>query len=147
MAEEATFGTPPDEQEDSIDVLATNIAEAAWDKKAQGLKIFDVRGLVSYADFLIVCSANSERHVVAISNAVEREMRDLGYRTLGVEGRNQGRWVLMDYGDVVMHLFTETERDNYALDSVWADAPILDIEAPPGLERPAYPSMARFASR
>ena len=121
-----------------IEAVAREAADAAWDRKALGLKVLDMRGLVSYTDFLILCSGNSDRQVRAISDSIERSLRDYGVRALGIEGRESNRWVLMDYGDVIIHIFTESERDVYGLDSLWNDAPTLDIDPPPDLDRPNY---------
>lgn len=125
-------------QTDRIEMLAREAAQAAWDKKALGLKILSMKGLVSYTDYLIICSGTSDRQVVAIANSVQEHLRELGARPLGIEGRELGHWVLMDYGDLVIHVFTEAERDVYGLDGLWTDAPRLPIEAPPDLERPSY---------
>ena len=121
-----------------LEALVRQVADAAWDRKALGLRVLDIRGLVSYTDFLVICSGNSDRQVGAISDSIEQSLRESGIRALGIEGRQGNRWVLMDYGDVIIHLFTEAERDVYGLDSLWNDAPGLDVEAPPDLERPTY---------
>ena len=125
-------------QDDYTEVLARTIADAALDKKALGLKVLDMRGLVAYTDFLVICSGTSDRHVLAISDSIESTLRPEKVRPLGIEGRPSGRWVLMDYGDVVTHVFVEPERDVYGLDNLWSDAPTLAIEVPSDLERPAY---------
>ena len=140
MVTESAAQKVKEEQDDTydIEVLARQAADAAWDRKALGLKVLDMRGLVSYTDFLILCSGNSDRQVGAISDSIERSLRDSGVRALGIEGRQGNKWVLMDYGDVIIHIFTEGERDVYGLDSLWNDAPNLEMEAPPDLERPSY---------
>ncbi len=123
---------------DDIEALVRQAADAAWDRKALGLRALDIRGLVSYTDFLVICSGNTDRHVGAISESIEQSLRESGRRALGIEGRQGNRWVLMDYGDVIIHIFTEAERDVYGLDGLWNDAPELELEAPPDLERPSY---------
>lgn len=130
-------GENRDETSD-VEALARQVAEAAWDRKALGLRVFDIRGLVSYTDFLVICSGNTDRQVRAISDSIEQSLRDSGVRALGIEGRQANQWVLMDYGDVIIHIFTESERDVYGLDGLWNDAPGLELETPPELERPAY---------
>ncbi|MBN1944751.1 MAG: ribosome silencing factor [Bradymonadales bacterium] len=117
--------------------LPLQVAEAAWDKKAMGLTILDMRGLVSYTDFFVICSGNTDRQVRAIVDAIQETLYVQGERPIGVEGRQEGRWVLMDYGDVVIHVFADPERDVYALESIWSDAPTVPIETPAGLERPS----------
>ena len=138
LTEEAVVLDPSESDTSEDEILPQVIAEAAWDVKALGLKVIDVRGLVSYADFLVVCSGQSDRHVAAIASGIEKTLRPEKIRPLGVEGKEGGRWILIDYGDVVVHIFHDSERDVYGLDSLWSDAPELELEAPPGLERPAY---------
>lgn len=128
----------PTEASFSSRALAEEIAQAAWEKKALGLKVLDMRPLQLYTDFLVICSGNTERQVLAIADAIEQTLKEGGRRPLGFEGRRAGRWVVMDYGDVVVHVFVEPERDVYGLESMWNDVSALDIEAPEGLERPAY---------
>jgi len=139
LSEDAAARRDEVESEQSQEeILAEVIADAAWEVKALGLKVLDVRGLVSYADFLVLCSGTSDRHVAAIAAGIEKSLRPEKIRPLGVEGKERGRWVLMDYGDVVVHIFHDPERDVYGLDSLWVDAPELPLEAPEGLDRPAY---------
>lgn len=126
-------------EEDYSENLALVIAEAALDKKGLGLKVLDMRGLVAYTDYLIICSGTSDRHCLAIADSIERSLRPDKIRPLGVEGKPKGRWVLLDYGDVVVHIFVDSERDVYGLDSLWVDAPKMAVEVPPELERPEYP--------
>ena len=129
----------PDKQTgpDQAETLARSIADAAWEKKAQGLKIIDGEGVVDYADYLVICSGNTDRQVLAIADSIERSLW-ADFRPLGVEGKNSGNWVLMDYGDVVVHVFSEAKRDVYGLDQLWDDAQLLGLDAPPDLERPSY---------
>lgn len=113
--------------------LAEQIAEAAWDRKALDLKILDVRKLVSYADYFVICSGRSDRQVQAISQNISDELREHGFRPLGIEGQAHGMWVLMDYGDIIVHIFHLAEREEYGLEQIWKDAPRLTIEVPEGL--------------
>ena len=110
-------------------------AAAAHDKKAFRLTAIDVDGLTSATDAFLICSASNERQVGAIVDAVQSRLRSQGKRPLHVEGETRSDWVLMDYGDVVVHVFTEERRDYYALDSLWGDADRLDA-AGLGLETP-----------
>lgn len=129
----------PDKQtgRDPAETLARSIADAAWEKKALGLKIIDGQGVVDYADYLVICSGNTNRQVLAIADSIERSLW-ADFRPLGVEGRNSGNWVLMDYGDVVVHVFSEAKRDVYGLDLLWDDAQLLGLHAPLDLDRPSY---------
>jgi ribosome-associated protein len=113
--------------------LAEQIAEAAWDRKALDLKILDVRKLVSYADYFVICSGRSDRQVQAIAQNITAELREQGFRPLGVEGQAHGMWVLMDFGDIIVHIFHLNEREEYGLEQIWKDAPRLDVEVPEGL--------------
>lgn len=104
-------------------------AAAAADKKAFQIVGVDVAGLTSYADAFLLCSGGSERQVAAIAEAISRRLRQDGRRPLHVEGATRSEWVLMDFGDVVVHIFTEERRAYYGLDSLWGDAPRLGAEA------------------
>ncbi len=113
---------------DTIDTLRT-AARAAAEKKAFQIVGFQISALSSYADGLLICSGGSDRQVAAIANEVQRQLRARGRRPLHVEGQRRAEWVLMDYGDVVIHVFTEERRTYYGLEGLWGDAPRLDAEA------------------
>ena len=103
--------------------LAHRIAALALDKKADEVVILDVRGKTSYADYFLIASAESERQVNAIAEHVEVELKNDGVRPLGIEGRERGQWVLLDFGEVVAHLFFGEVRGFYDLEGLWTDAP------------------------
>jgi ribosome-associated protein len=114
------------------DLDAANIAlEAALDKKALEPLLLDVRGLCSYANYILVLSGRSDRQVEAISNAVAAEMKKKGNRAIGVEGAESGLWALMDFGDIIVHVFHHPVREHYDLESLWIDAKRVDIDVPP----------------
>ena len=96
--------------------------KAVLEKKAADIVALDVRGLTSVADFFIICSGRSNRQVAAIANFVERYLKKTGIKPLSVEGKNEGLWVLLDYGDVIIHVFYETVRKFYDLEGLWSDA-------------------------
>jgi ribosome-associated protein len=104
-------------------------ARAAADKKAFHIIGFEVTELTSYTDSLLICSGASDRQVTAIADAVRHRLKEIGRRPLHVEGEGRSEWVLLDYGDFVMHVFTEERRAYYGLDSVWSDAPRVTDEA------------------
>jgi ribosome-associated protein len=104
-------------------------ARAAVDKKAFDLVGLDIAELTSYTDGFLLCSAASDRQVGAIVDGVTRSLRKSGVRPLHAEGARRSDWVLLDYGDFVVHVFTEDRRSFYALDSLWGDAPRLDDDA------------------
>ena len=109
--------------------VARAIVEAAIDKKAIEPVIIDVRGKCDYADFLVVCSGRSDRHVDGISVGIDNEVVDM--RTcISNEGQANGQWVLLDYGDVVVHIFNGHERTEYNIEALWKDAPRLDVDIP-----------------
>ena len=108
-----------------MDSLRT-AAQAATDKKAFQIVGFEVSDLTSYTDSLLICSAASDRQVAAIANAVQRQLKEAGRRPLHVEGERRADWVLLDYGEFVIHVFTEERRTYYGLDGLWGDAPKLD---------------------
>ncbi len=96
--------------------------DAILGKKAENIIVLDVRGLTSVADFFIVCSGRSNRQVAAIADFVERNLKKKGMKPLSVEGKNEGLWVLLDYGDVIIHVFYESVRKFYDLEGLWSDA-------------------------
>jgi ribosome-associated protein len=103
--------------------VALAIAEAGLDKKAVNVEIIDVLGKVDYADYLVVMSGRSDRQVAALARGIEEDVEaKTKTKCLGVEGASQGRWVLMDFGDVVVHIFHEDVRGYYDLESLWMDA-------------------------
>jgi ribosome-associated protein len=117
-------------------------AQAALDKKAFHMVGVEVSHLSSYTDSFLLCSGASDRQVGAIADEVERRLRDDGRRPLHVEGGPHSEWVLLDYGDFIVHVFTEEKRSYYALDSLWGDAPRVDgaslgIGANGGTENPS----------
>jgi ribosome-associated protein len=93
------------------------------DKKALEVVLLDVRGMTSYADWFVLGSGESERQVAATAEHVRDKLREEGWRTIGTEGFETGHWVLLDYGAVVVHLFSIEVRAFYDLDGLWADAP------------------------
>lgn len=109
--------------------LARLCADLVSDKKAENVVILDVSKLTSYTDFLVVCSGSSERQVSAIANHLHDELKARGKRALGLEGVEEGTWVLSDYGDVIVHIFLDELRGYYNLEGFWADAPRVALEA------------------
>jgi ribosome-associated protein len=104
-------------------------ARAAADKKAFQIVGLEVGDLTSYTDSLLICSGASDRQVAAIAGEVQRRLRDAGRRPLHVEGESHADWVLLDYGEFVVHVFTEERRSYYGLDGLWGDAPKLEADA------------------
>ncbi len=111
--------------------------DAALDKKALSPVLIDVSGRASYTDFIAVVSGRSDRQVDAIAENVEIVMEKQGLRLLGREGTGNGRWTLLDFGDVVVHVFYHPVREFYDIESLWIDAPRLKIVVPPEANLPA----------
>ena len=110
--------------------VALAVAEAALDKKAVNVEIIDVVGKVDYADYLVVMSGRSDRQVAALARGIEEDVTTkTKTKCLGVEGVGQGSWVLMDFGDVVVHIFHEDVRGYYDLESLWMDATRVPVPA------------------
>jgi len=103
-------------------------ARAALEKKAEEVVVLDLRGVSGYTDFLVIGSGTSDRQLEAITEGVEKELTAQGHRVIGSEGQRGGRWVLLDFGDVVVHVFNADERVHYDLEGLWADAPRIEVE-------------------
>jgi ribosome-associated protein len=113
----------PDERPDPSRPRAMAIAQAGLDKKAEDVLVLDVRGLTSYADYFVLMTADSERQASAIADHVDDQMKKGGSARVGSEGYETGRWILIDYGDVVAHVMSREARGFYDLEGLWADAP------------------------
>jgi ribosome-associated protein len=102
--------------------LARSAAHLLVDRKATDVVLLDVRGMSSYADYFVLASGDSERGVVATAEHVRETLKTAGHRTIGTEGFDTGHWVLLDFGEVVVHVFFDEVRAFYDLDGLWADA-------------------------
>jgi ribosome-associated protein len=96
---------------------------AAEDRKALDLKVLQLGEVSDFTDYFVICSGTSERQVQAIAEAVDESLRSHGARPLHLEGLREGQWILLDYGDLVVHIFEEDRRDFYRLERLWSDAP------------------------
>ncbi len=117
---------------DESRAIALAIAVAGIEKKAVGLEILDVAGKVDYADFLVLMTGRSDRQVAALAQGIEEALRKKNKRPLSVEGQNHATWILMDYGDVVVHVFQDDARSLYDIDGLWLDARRIPIPIPEG---------------
>ena len=102
--------------------------KAAIEKKAQDLVLLELKRISSFTDYFLLCSGKSDRQVQAIAQAIEEALRKKGIRPLGHEGTPGGKWILMDFEDVVVHSFLDPVRKFYDLEGLWIDAPQIDIE-------------------
>lgn len=98
---------------------------AADEKKAEQVTVLDLRGLASFTDFFVICHGGSARQVQAIADQVMEKLRDEKLRPLSVEGYRLAEWILIDYGDFVVHVFSENRREFYGLERLWSDAPVI----------------------
>jgi ribosome-associated protein len=103
-------------------VLALEVANAALEHKALKVEIIDVRGKVDYSDYVVIMSGRSDRQVAALARNIEATLDERGQRCIGVEGLPHAAWLLMDYGDVIVHIFHEDTRGYYDLETLWIDA-------------------------
>jgi ribosome-associated protein len=108
------------------------IAEFAMEKKAESMIVLDVKDACSYADYFLVCSGRSNRQVQSICSHVEERMkRDFRETPIGVEGLAQGHWVLLDFGDIIVHVFYEPVRGFYDLEGLWSHVPRRELSDGP----------------
>ena len=108
--------------------LAERIAEIASDRKAIDIRVIDLREIVSYTDFFVVCSGNTERQTKAIHDAVYQSLKDeQGLLPRRAEGVGEARWILLDYLDVIVHIFTPEAREYYRLEQLWGEAPARSV--------------------
>lgn len=116
--------------------LARTAALAADDKRGQEIAVIDVSDQLIITDCFVIVSADNVRQVSAIVDEVEDKLRELGAKPVRREGVREGRWALLDYGDVVIHIQRKEEREFYALDRLWRDCPLVDIA---GIDTPVRP--------
>jgi ribosome-associated protein len=102
--------------------LAHRIVEVASDKKASDVVLLRTAEVTTMADYFVICSGRSERQVQVLGHAIVDELRKEGIRPLGVEGRGTARWILLDYGSVIVHVFAPEEREYYGLERLWSNA-------------------------
>ena len=106
---------------DSKDIAIT-CAKIADEKKAQDIVILDVDKISSISDYFVICSAINERQLHAIADEIDKELKKLSVKKFGMEGYREAKWVLIDYGDVIVHLFDKEIRSYYDLELLWGDA-------------------------
>ena len=106
------------------------VTRFALEKKAYDLVVMEVRDLTSIADYFIICSGRSDRQVQSIAQGIEEQLGQAGISPLSIEGANRGHWVLMDFADVIVHIFYEPVREFYDLDGLWGHAPRVELPEP-----------------
>jgi len=124
-----------------LDQTVRRLAAAAAEKKAQDLLALDVHRLTSFTDAFLLATGTSDRHVRSVVDAILEASQEMGSSPLGVEGYDEGRWVLIDLNEVVVHVFQEEVREYYDLERLWGDAPPIELNQPP--EQPFERETAR----
>ena len=110
--------------------LALTAARIAEDNRGQDIAVIDLREITPVFDFFVIATGSSKRQLHAMSEEIDRVFeQELGQRRLGIEGYVEGRWVLLDYGDVVIHLFDPEAREYYSLEQLWGDARRVELPA------------------
>ena len=107
--------------------LVDRIATIAADRKAIDIRVLDVHEIVGYTDYFVICSGNTERQTKAIHDAIYEQLKHEGARPRRIEGERQARWILMDYWDCVVHIFTPDARAYYRLEQLWGEAPARSV--------------------
>lgn len=138
--------SPP--EGDPVRLRVAAAVEGALSKKAFDLDVLDVRGLTTIADYFIICSGNTERQTLAIADGVQDRLSQLDRtRARLIEGTTPGRWILLDFGDFVMHVFTDECRRFYGLERLWGDAPDVTEEFSPEAAAPEKAPAKRNAGK
>ncbi len=114
--------------------FADKITSLIFNKKGYDVKILDLRKLTAFADYFIICSADSSTQVKAVADEIDKELRDEGIKYWHKEGYKGLNWVLIDYVDVVVHIFKKDAREFYNLEKLWGDAPVKDVQDPAAAE-------------
>jgi ribosome-associated protein len=108
-------------------------ARAAESKKAINLKVLDLREITSFTDYFVICSTGNSRQGQAICDEIGERMKEAGRRAVSVEGYERAEWILIDYGDFIVHVFSETARSYYDLERLWRHAAPVDLSLEPAL--------------
>jgi ribosome-associated protein len=111
--------------------IAHLCAEAADHRKGEDISVLDLRGISSVADFFVIVSGSSEPHLKAIRNEIEHRLKEENISPKGIDGFPQSQWVVMDYIDVMVHIFNKGQREFYALERLWGDAKFIDWQEEP----------------
>lgn len=121
---ETTFDTTISVSNESRE-LALQIADVLSETPASNTVVLDIRGLSSFADFFVICSGENERQLRAISDKLQEELRESDIRPQRMEGTPNSGWIVLDYNEVIVHVFDEELRDFYKMERLWAEAPRL----------------------
>ncbi len=111
---------------------ALALAEALAGKKAAEIRVLDLGGVCSFTDYFVIATGTSDRHLRSLADLVRERARELGERTIGGDGERSSRWALIDFGDIVVHLFSPDARAFYALERLWGEADSIPVRAAAG---------------
>lgn len=109
--------------------LLLTAVKAADDKRAEDIMVLNMKGISLIADYFVICHGNSDKQVQAIAREIREKAEEQGYNLKRMEGFDEARWVLIDIGDVVVHVFHKEERSYYNLERLWGDAPIENVQS------------------
>lgn len=109
--------------------LTDKIVKVLDDKKARDISVINIEGITTIADYFVICSGTSTTHIKTLADEIEEKMKEEGIKPLNKEGYNSARWILVDYGDVVVHIFHEEDRSHYNLERLWSDGIIKNIDS------------------
>ncbi len=98
------------------------------DKKAEDIVIIDIQGKATFADYFVICSGTSERQINTLTDEIEDRLAEKGLMVKSVEGRNGSGWILVDFGDIIVNLFTKEMRERYSIEKVWGDCQFIEVE-------------------
>ena len=109
--------------------LLVTAVKAADDKRAEDIVVLNMKGISLVADYFIICHGNSDKQVQAIAREMKEKVAEIGYQVKRMEGFDEARWILVDLGDVVAHIFHKDERSYYNLERLWGDAPLENLQS------------------
>ena len=112
----------------TVEKLLHTAVKAADDKKAENIIVLNMHGISLIADYFVICHGNSDKQVQAIAREIQEKVEEQGFDVKRIEGFDEARWILVDLGDVVVHVFHRDERGYYNLEKLWGDAPFVDVE-------------------
>ena len=103
-------------------------AKTLSDKKAEDITVIDIQGKATFADYFVICSGSSERQVNSLTDEVEDRLAEAGLYVKLIEGKQGSGWILMDFGDIIVNLFTREMREKYSIEKVWGDCQFIEVE-------------------
>ena len=103
-------------------------AKTLSDKKAEDITVIDIQGKATFADYFVICSGSSERQVNSLTDEVEDRLAEAGLYVKSIEGKQGSGWILMDFGDIIVNLFTREMREKYSIEKVWGDCQFVEVE-------------------